>query len=77
MMRLPRIPPTDQGSSAPSRSGLGDHHEPMFTRHLQVDYHSILTLAGWICPKTRDWIAHHSRVESLLPAPKDAPDMAF
>ncbi len=42
------------------------HHEPIFNRHLQQDYRSILEVAGWICPKTRDWIAHHSRVEELL-----------
>jgi hypothetical protein len=53
------------------------HHEPIFTRHLEADYASILTVAGWICPKTRDWIAHHSRVESVLLVPKDAADMAF
>ena len=42
------------------------HHEPIFNRHLQQDYHSILNVAGWICPKTASWIRHHSRVEELL-----------
>jgi hypothetical protein len=42
------------------------HHEPIFTRHLEADYGSLLTVTGWICPKTRDWIEHHSRVEDLL-----------
>jgi hypothetical protein len=32
------------------------HHAPIFTRHLEADYASILAVAGWICPKTRDWI---------------------
>ena len=53
------------------------HHEPIFTRHLEADYTSILTVAGWICPKTRDWIAHHSRVQSLLLVPKESADVAF
>ena len=53
------------------------HHEPIFTRHLEADYASILTVAGWVCPGMRDWIAHHSRVPALLLMPKDAPDMAF
>ena len=42
------------------------HHEPIFTRHLAADYLSILTVTGWICPKTRDWIDHHSRVEDII-----------
>ena len=53
------------------------HHEPILTRHLEADYASILTVAGWVCPGMRDWIAHHSRVPALLLMPKDAPDMAF
>lgn len=50
------------------------HHEPIFTRHLEADYRSILTVTGWICPKTRDWIDHHGRVEEIL---KVAQDSAF
>ncbi|WP_275100178.1 hypothetical protein [Sedimenticola hydrogenitrophicus] len=42
------------------------HHEPIFNRHLEQDYRSILEVAGWICPDTADWIRHHSRVEELL-----------
>jgi len=42
------------------------HHEPIYNRHLQQDYHSILTVTGWICPKTASWIRHQSRVEELL-----------
>lgn len=53
------------------------HHEPIFTRHLAADYDSILTVAGWICPKTRDWIAHHSRVEDVLAMPKDTKGLLF
>ncbi|GBQ23720.1 hypothetical protein ACLRDC_20725 [Gluconacetobacter sacchari] len=44
------------------------HHEPIFTRHLAADYAKILTLAGWMCPLTRDWIARHSRIPTLLAA---------
>lgn len=53
------------------------HHEPIFDRHLKADYDSILTIAGWICPNTREWIAHHSRVEDLLAMPKDTNGMMF
>ncbi len=53
------------------------HHEPVFMRHLEADYHSILTAAGWVCLKTRDWIAHHSRVEAMLLISKDAPNVMF
>lgn len=42
------------------------HHEPIFNRHLEQDYRSILEVAGWMCPKTADWIEHHSRVNELL-----------
>ena len=53
------------------------HHEPIFDRHLKADYDSILAIAGWICPNTREWIAHHSRVTELLAMPKDSNDMSF
>lgn len=42
------------------------HHEPIFGRHLAADHDSLLRVVGWICPTTRDWIAHHSRVPPLL-----------
>ncbi len=42
------------------------HHEPIFTRHLKKDYQSILEVTEWICPKTADWIKHHSRDDNLL-----------
>lgn len=42
------------------------HHEPIFGRHLEQDYRSILEVTGWICPKTTDWIRHHSRVSELF-----------
>lgn len=42
------------------------HHEPIFNRHLQKDYDSILMITGWICSKTTDWIKHHSRVDQIL-----------
>ena len=42
------------------------HHEPIFNRHLQKDYQSVIEVTEWICPKTADWIKHHSRVDFLL-----------
>ena len=53
------------------------HHEPIFIRHLEADYDSLLTVTGWICPRTREWIEHHSRVEALLGRPRDAADLLF
>ena len=53
------------------------HHEPIFTRHLAADYQSILTVAGWICPKTMDWIDHHSRVEEIIRIPQDSSAIRF
>ena len=53
------------------------HHEPVFTRHLAADYRSLLTVTGWISPGTRDWIAHHSRVEQLLELPRDGGAVSF
>ncbi|WP_216644572.1 hypothetical protein [Candidatus Thiodictyon syntrophicum] len=28
------------------------HHEPIFTRHLEADYRSLVNVTGWICPTT-------------------------
>ena len=53
------------------------HHEPIFDRHLAKDYASILDVAGWISPDTRNWISHHSRVEQLLAQSSDDPDLMF
>lgn len=52
------------------------HHEPIFTRHLAADHEAILRVTGWICPLTRDWIASHSRVPSLLAQPRSI-DLLF
>ncbi len=53
------------------------HHEPIFGRHLAADYSSILEVAGWICPSTRAWIAHHSRVPEVLAQPQDDDTLRF
>ncbi len=53
------------------------HHEPIFPRHLNADYQNILTVTGWICPSTRDWIAHHSRIDHLLAQPQDSDNLPF
>ncbi|HEV7367646.1 hypothetical protein [Arenibaculum sp.] len=53
------------------------HHEPIFGRHLVADYASILEVAGWICPSTRDWIAYHSRVPEILAQPRDGNNLRF
>ncbi len=53
------------------------HHEPIFDRHLAADYDSLLRVVGWINPKTRDWIEHHSRVPTLLAQSADDPGLTF
>jgi hypothetical protein len=53
------------------------HHEPIFSRHLAADYQQILTVTGWMCPNTRDWIAHHSRVDEILRVPKGSGAIRF
>jgi hypothetical protein len=53
------------------------HHEPVFTRHLEADYRSVLTVTGWICPETREWIDHHGRIEDLLKLPRDIDSINF
>ncbi|GEO81270.1 hypothetical protein ROR02_14010 [Pararhodospirillum oryzae] len=53
------------------------HHEPIFKRDLAADHTSILMVAGWICPVTRDWIAYHSRVPEILALPKEARSSRF
>lgn len=53
------------------------HHEPIFDRHLKADYQSILKVSGWMCPKTRNWIEHHSRVEELLTCTRDDGNVMF
>ncbi|MGB8843690.1 MAG: hypothetical protein WCC64_21775 [Aliidongia sp.] len=53
------------------------HHEPIFARHLAADFQHILTITDWISPDSREWIAHHSRVEEILKLPTDDPDLKF
>ena len=47
------------------------HHEPIFARDLTRDHERILEVAEWISPATRAWIAHHSRVPSMLRTSRD------
>lgn len=53
------------------------HHEPIFGRHLQKDYDSILEISGWISQEKRDWIDAHSRVAEVLAQPRDAENIRF
>lgn len=47
------------------------HYEPIFKRHLEQDYLSILECIGWMCPVTEAWVAHHSQVTATLSAKPD------
>ncbi len=42
------------------------HHEPIFKRHLEQDYKSIITAIGWICPDTAKWTDAHNDVLKTL-----------
>lgn len=53
------------------------HHEPVFGRHLEKDYDSILEIAGWMSPEKRDWIDAHSRVREILAQPRDDGGIRF
>lgn len=53
------------------------HHEPIFSRHLQQDYTSILEITGWIAPPKRLWIERHSRVDDVLQTPPTSEDIKF
>lgn len=53
------------------------HHEPIFARHLEADYRSIVDVAGWISLETRDWIDHHSRVKEVLNTSRNSDTVKF
>lgn len=53
------------------------HHEPVFQRHLQKDYQSILDVTGWISPHKKDWIEAHSRVDEILAMPHNEKNIRF
>ncbi len=38
------------------------HHEPVFKRHLEKDYNSIITAIEWICTDTAAWTDKHNNV---------------
>lgn len=42
------------------------HHEPIFNRHLEQDFKSIIIALKWICPDTSDWVEAHSNVLETL-----------
>jgi hypothetical protein len=47
------------------------HHEKILHRDLEADHATILEIAGWICPETRDWIAQLSTFDpTMLPVPE-------
>jgi hypothetical protein len=47
------------------------HHEKILHRDLRANHATILEIAGWCCPITRDWIASLSSFDpSMLPVPE-------
>jgi len=53
------------------------HHEPIFNRHLEKDYQSIIEVTKWINPQTSDWIIHYSRFEELMKQDRHGNDIKF
>lgn len=48
------------------------HHRRILHRDLVHDHNTILEIAGWVCPVTRDWIASLSTFDpSMLPVPQE------
>jgi hypothetical protein len=45
------------------------HHEPIHNRPLGMLHERALTVADWVCPVARQWMAERSRVPALLSAP--------
>lgn len=41
------------------------HHEPIFKRHLQADYISIITAIQWISPETAQWVDGESTFNAV------------
>lgn len=42
------------------------HHEPIFNRDLANTHAEVLEAIEWMCPATRAWTEHHSRVTDEL-----------
>ena len=42
------------------------HHEPIFARHLEQDYNSILLALKWIYPDIASWVDSHSKVLKVV-----------
>ncbi len=48
------------------------HHRRILHRNLTADHATMLEIAGWVCPATRDWIAALSTFDAAeLPVPQD------
>jgi hypothetical protein len=47
------------------------HHEPIFNRDLAADHQTVLKVLAMIEPLARDWLAHDSRIGTVLAARSD------
>ena len=52
------------------------HHEPIHNRPLGMLHEQALTIAEWVCPVTRQWMAARSRVPALLRSPLEMPELS-
>lgn len=53
------------------------HHEPIFERHLEQDYQTILDIVGWVSEPTRDWLKQSARVDDVLAMKSNQGDVCF
>ncbi|UAA40675.1 Abi family protein [Paraneptunicella aestuarii] len=42
------------------------HHEPIHKLNISVQHTEIIDTIGWLCTDTKDWVRHHSTVNSIL-----------
>ncbi len=42
------------------------HHEPIHQRNLLNDYESLLDIAGWMCPDSKEWIEQASQTVGVI-----------
>ena len=50
------------------------HHEPIFRRHIEADYETLLRVIGWMSPETANWGEHHATVREIF---AQRPEAAF
>lgn len=50
------------------------HHRPLFKRDSLADLEAILTVIGWFCPKTADWVGQKNTLRDRLSSFRALPE---